>query len=178
MYNEAHHIPYSANTFGCFDPKTLQSFVTLLAQGSKDNHLAVRSLFLEIFHAKRGDMSSWKKALATCTKHLTAIQNVSISIDLYDFSMSSLGRRASDDLEKVGAVWKDCVISSLLSLKKMPLKTATMVISDKEAELDRSCWYGPVYSRWINLEAAYRWTLDEKKERARYVREVLLQSQI
>ena len=156
----------------------LQSFITSLAQGSKDNHLAVRSLFLEINYARWGDVSSWKKAFATCAKQLTAAQNVSIDINWYDFSMIALGRRASADLEKVGAVWKHCLISSLLSLRKMPLKTATIVISDKDAERNREYWYGPAQSRWETFEAAYRWTLDEKKDRARYVREVLLQSQM
>lgn len=73
--------------------------------------------------------------------------------------------------------WKKNIISSVLPLKKLPLKTATMVISDREAELMRDNWYSPpVRLRWIDAEPKYRWTLDEKKERARYVREVLLQS--
>lgn len=81
IYNEAHHIPYSTNTFSCLDPKTLQSFVVSLAQGSKDNHLAVRSLFLEMVSEEYDHFGPWGKALTTCGKHLKALQNVNISMD-------------------------------------------------------------------------------------------------
>ena len=81
MYNEAHHIPYASTTFSCVDPITLQSFVLSLAQGSKDNHLAVRSLFLDMVYAKDDHTSLWKTAVATCARQLTALQHVSISVD-------------------------------------------------------------------------------------------------
>ena len=176
VYNEAHHIPYSANTFGCFNPKTLQSFVTSLAQGSKDNQLAVRSLFLEMDFTVESDMSLWKKAVATCAKRLTALQNVSISIDWGSFYLILASRLSFPDAD----LEKDRLrqmISSILTLKKLPLKTATIVISDREAEHCRDHWCNN-RDFWINQEDKYRWTLDEKKERARYVREVLLRSQM
>ena len=122
------------------------------------------------------DMSLWKKAVATCAKRLTALQNVSISIDWGSFYLILASRLSFPDAD----LEKDRLrqmISSILTLKKLPLKTATIVISDREAEHCRDHWCNN-RDFWINQEAKYRWTLDEKKERARYVREVLLRSQM
>lgn len=176
MYNEAHHVPYSTNSFSSADPKTLQKFVVSLAQGNKGNHQAIRSLFLEIVYAEDHHMTSWKKAIATCAKYLTRLQHVSISIEWHDFFLIKL-QPLGYSLVGAGMRWKEKMISSLLTLKKLPLKTVIMTISDHQAERKRRSWhYMTNLSPWIILEAEFRWTLIEKRERARYVEEILLQS--
>ena len=83
-----------------------------------------------------------------------------------------MGPRNPTEFEKAGNGWDP--IFDVFALKKLPLKTATMIISDHGAEenLRRGVFNGASY--WKNHGAESRWTLDEKKEWARYVREVLL----
>lgn len=174
IYNEAHHIPYSTNTFSCADPETLRSFAIWLARGRTDgNHLAIRSLFLEMIYAESHHEDSWKTAVATCAKQLRALQDVSISIDCRSFYIFYRPMLFSN-LVKDGTRFKKNVILTVLALKKLPLKTATMVIGDQAAERMKDSL---LRSRmWTDSQVKYRWTLDEKRERARYVREVLLLS--
>ena len=165
IYNEAHHVPYSTNTFSCADPITLGTFFKSLAQGNNHNHLAVRSLFIEMVYSRGEDDPVWMKALASCARQLKKLQNVSISIEWHNLGFY-LGPRFSI-LEGRGLRGDDGVISDVLMLRKLPLKTATMVISDQWAD-----------NRWMLtnvLEVTHRWTLEEKKKWAHYVREVLLQ---
>lgn len=120
-------------------------------------------------------MSSWKKAVGTCAKQLTGLQSVSISIEWGNFFLM-LGQTVNLHLVEDGMRWKNNLISSVLTLKKLPLKTATIIISDQKAEQVRHPWDTSSQSAWMIHESDYRWTMDEKKERARYVREILLQS--
>ncbi|KAF6221855.1 hypothetical protein HO133_001823 [Letharia lupina] len=173
IYNEAHHIPHATNTFSCNDPETLQKFVVSLAQGSNDNHLAVRSLFLEMVYETTFE-NSWGRAVSTGAKLLKGLQNISIDVDWCAWHFC-LGPRNQAELRKEGTSWSNNVISHVLALKKLPLKTATMVISDQGTEEQH---IGTTSPYWKNHEAEYRWTLDEKKEWARYAREALLEPKI
>lgn len=169
IYNEAHHVPYSANTFSCATPDTLQSFILSLAQGNHENHLAVRSLFIEMVFKGTIHHNVWRKALGTCAKYLKNLQNVNISFE-WNCCPWMWGARSPADFERKGRGWQSPLMSDILMLKKLPLKFATFVISDEEIGhcLKRmSQW-------WITDEAANRWTLAEKQEWARYVKEIIL----
>ncbi|KAM0799975.1 hypothetical protein BDR22DRAFT_963485 [Usnea florida] len=162
VYNEAHFIPYSTNTFSCHEPGTLQSFVLSIAQGTKNNHLAIRSLFLDMVYNGPDDGSLWKKAIATCVRKLKAIQKVNISIDLRDlYCFPSYGDLTSD-----GKCGRNDLVTTFRGLKKLPLKTATLVISDNEA------WQCDEY--YSNL--LHRYSLDEKRDWVRDLKAYILQS--
>lgn len=83
--------------------------------------------------------------------------SISISINLlvYDHEMVPQQWTLEERL------LKDRVISTILTLKKLPLKTVTITISDDETYTHIS---------------ENRWTLDEKKEWSRCIRDVLLRS--
>ena len=165
MYNEAHHIPYSKNTFSCDDPETLRNFVVSLAQGNHGNHLAVRSLFLEMEVNVLLYGNEWRTAVFTCTKHLKALQNISMSMEWGPWyePIISKGRADWDEQQKRG---RYSVINTVLALKKLPLKTVTIVASDLRGEEEYT----------IHAWLSSRVTLDTKKEWTRYLREKLLQS--
>ena len=166
VYNEAHFIPYSTNTFSCTDPKTLQNFVLSIAQGTKSNHLAIRSLFLDMVYDHSDSKSLWKKAISTCVRKLKALQKVSISIDMRNFySIPSYGDLTSD-----GKCCKNDLVSTMRGLKKLPLKTVTMVISDDEAE-----FYCITYML-TRFWTPYCYSLDQKRKWVRDLREYILQS--
>ena len=110
--------------------------------------MAVRSLFLEMVYKDSINDASWRKAIVACTKQLKMLQNVSISIDWRKWS-SILGPQYRAELEKKGLPGKGSVkgmprignvISDVLTLRKLPLKTATMVISDRGTEEKRQAY--------------------------------------
>lgn len=170
IYNEAHHIPYLTNTFSCDDPKTLRRFVLLLSQGSHENNLAVRSLFLEIVYDVSNPSNAWRSAVVTCVNKLPALQNLRLNVEFGSafYVVYPLRDEEWGEEENFG---KDRVISTVLTFKKLPLKIVTMVISDQRTErILRQL------GLTTTLDANYRWFLQEKKERSRYVRKVLLRS--
>lgn len=169
IYNEAHHVPYSANTFSCDTPDTLQSFVLSLAQGNHENHLAVRSLFIEMIFKDLIYYNVWSKALGTCARCLKNLQNVNISFEWNCWTWM-WGARSPAEFERKGPAWQNSLMSSILVLKKLSLKCATFVISDRKIGegLERRPLWRP------NEEASFRWTLAEKQEWARYVKEIIL----
>lgn len=170
MYNEAHYVPYSANTFSCADPDTLLRFTQSLARGNHGNHLAVRSLFIELLSSSPSRFGSsnhaaWRKALAACANHLTKLNNVNISFE-WMLGSSMHGARTPAEFEaKKGPQWRTPFMSDIFVLGKLPLRSATMVISDAKA-------YEFTY-RWID-PCPDRWTLEEKQAWARYVKEMIL----
>ena len=166
VYNEAHFIPYSANTFSCFGPETLQKFVLSIARGPKGNHLAIRSLFLDMALDNFFWGSLWKKAVSTCVREFKALQKVSISIGLRSWSCL----QSNGDLTSDSKRCSDTLVSAIRGLKRLPLKTATMIISDKEFEKHCNV-YGTTH-----LWTPYRISLDEKRKVACDLRECILQS--
>ncbi|CAD6579065.1 MAG: hypothetical protein ASARMPRED_008943 [Alectoria sarmentosa] len=169
IYNEAHHVPYSANTFSCATQDTLQSFILSLAQGNHENHLAVRSLFIEMVFRGTIHHNIWRKALGTCARYLKNLQKVNISFEWKSW-IWMWGARSPADYERKCPGWQSPLMSDILVLKKLPLKFATFVISDGEIGVGS----GRTPFRWPNEEAANRWTLAEKQEWARYVKEIIL----
>ena len=169
MYNEAHHVPYSANTFACTDSYTLQKFILSISKGSHNNHLAVRSLFLEMLYATLPNPKAtacWRKALKTCVSKCKNVKNVNISLDLRCWYWMQ-GPRSPAALE---ANWQTPFMSDLFVLKRLPLKSATCVIHDAHI-----CNGVSLLTSLINVMAdPSRWTIEEKREWARYVRELIL----
>ena len=163
VYNEAHFIPYLTNTFSCADPRTLQEFVLSTAQGTKSNHLAIRSLFLDMVYDDHDCRSLWKIAISTCVRKLKALHKVSISIDMRTWYFISYGDLTSD-----GKRCRDTLMSTIRGLKRLPLKTVTMVISDYGT--DQYC----IRQGMTYLWTPYRYTLDQKRTWVRDLREYIL----
>ena len=170
MYNEAHYIPYSANTFACADSHTLQSFILSLSKGAHQNHLALRSLLLEMIYATLPITNAdWSKALNTCVSMCKNVENVNIGLEMSCCYWKEVARSPAA-FEAKGPKWQTPFMSDIFVLKKLPLKSATCVIND--ANINRS---GDLITALIHAyEDPTRWTLKEKREWARYVREIIL----
>lgn len=129
--------------------------------------MTVRSLFLEMLYFLDSHIISWGKAVAACAKKLKGLQNISISID-WRYWGWELGPRYHAGTEEETLQWENNVISDILTLKKLPLKTATLVISD--------CGTEELLGQFnAQSQLQYRWTLEEKQKWARYVRQVFLE---
>lgn len=171
MYNEAHSIPYAANTFACADPRTLQSFILSLSIGGHKNHLAIRSLFLDmVFTTLPDDNACWRKALNTCVSKCKNVTNVNISLEMQCWYWMQ-GAHSPAAFEAKGPNWQTPFMSDLFVLKKLPLKNATCVIGDHN--MNRGISLITCLLTLIKEEPT-RWTLEEKREWARYVRELIL----
>ena len=170
MYNEAHHIPYSANTFACADASSLQSFILSLSTGGHKNHLAVRSLFLDmVLSTVPNENACWRKALNTCVSKCKNVRNVNISLGMQCWYWMQ-GARSPAAFEAKGPNWQTPFMSDIFVLKKLPLKNATCVIGD--ADMNRGA---NLITRLLTfMDAPTRWTLEEKREWARYIREIIL----
>ena len=171
MYNEAHYIPYSANTFACADPSSLQSFILSLSVGGHKNNLAVRSLFLDMVSTTlpEDENACWRKALSTCVSKCKNVKNVNISLEMQCWYWMH-GARSPAEFEAKGPNWQTTFISDIFVLKKLPLKSATFVMNDANMNKGVS-----LITCVINLLGELtRWTLEEKREWARYVRELIL----
>ena len=168
MYNEAHHVPYSANTFSCANPPTLQSFILSLTQGSHNNHLAIRSFFFTMTYEDLVETPAyWRKALNTCVNKCKNLQNVNLSLECvwWDWLWQE---GALADFEAKGSYGKTFLLSFLNPLKKLPLKSVTFVFSDARA------YPVDIPETGLEDEDGTRWTLKEKQEWARYVKELIL----
>lgn len=168
MYNEAHYVPYSANTFSCADPETLLRFTQSLARGYHDNHLAVRSLFIDFVYDSDSYLrfpthGAWRKALTACANHFTKLNNVNISFEwIWWYSMCGAPTPAEFEAKERSKWQNNPFMPDIFVLGKLPLKSATMVISDVK-----------VYEG-SNRPNLSRWTLEEKREWARYIKEMIL----
>ena len=170
MYNEAHYIPYSANTFAYADSHTLQSFILSLSKGAHQNHLAVRSLFLEMIYTTLPITNAdWSKALNTCVSKCKNVENVNIGLDMRCWYWKEVARSPAA-FEAKGPRWQTPFMSDILVLKELPLKSATCVINDAEIDKGRSL----IDALLIAYNDPTRWTLEEKRMWARYVREIIL----
>ena len=147
--------------FGC-----AVQFDLSLAQGEFGNHLAVRSLFIEmVFH--RNDFNvSWRNALNACAENLQNI-NISFEWECYGYIY---GARSPAEYGSIGPNWRNTLMSDMFVLGKVPLQSATLVISDTKVGQDDDL----LHLYLFNPENARRWTLDEKQDWARYVREYIL----
>ena len=166
IYNEAHHIPYSANTLSFNNPRVLQSFVLSIASGNSGNHLAVRSLSIEVCPWFFFEDPRWTSAVITCAKQLKALQKLNIEIH-FDTWKSWPESPAQWDEPRNHR--KD-IFSSLAALRRLPLRIVTIIISDDHCEPSLD----PL--SFTDLSRMDRWTLNKKKVWAHYIRGILLGS--
>ena len=110
--------------------------------------------------------SLWKEAISYCVRKLKALQKVSISLEFRNYhslpfygDSTSIGKSRGNDL-----------VSTICGLKRLPLKTAAIVISDEKAEQD--CIRHEMMDFWTHE----RYSLDQKRKWARDLEKIILQS--
>ena len=164
LYNEAKYIPYSTNTFGFRSPEVLHNFISLTLLHGTEHPLAIRSIMIEPRRVCHQSDCEWEETLALTRRHFTKIEKLYVSFEQ--------GRANAEDITSEQP-WLDSrfkkMKAAVLQLDKLPIKHVTVVVDDLTAYE----WLEAGAS--LMLDLVWRWTLAEKQEWARDVKEKLLQ---
>ena len=155
MYLEARSVHYTNNTFAIYCNDILERFAK--ARFQNQQHLAIRSLYLDVSIIHRFNIDSWSvsisKAILRRFKslrylHLTLVQLYCIcTVEGCGYEGSKMTERQAKMFTKLG---------------KLPLKNATMIVNDSD------------FGLWGGDRTEQRWTMKEKQEFSKKIREALL----
>ena len=165
IYLEANIVPYTKNTFAINCNLVLERFAK--ARLRNKQHLAIRSLYLDVSIVHSSSIDAWSKsmdkAILKCLRsvrclHLNLVQAYcACSIDLFGYEGFETTIRQ---------------MRMFTRLAKLPLKEATLVIDDS------SFWvtFSPDFHTvdYEVMEQEYRWTLEQKQNFSKNVRYTLL----
>ncbi len=164
VYLESQFVPYYANTFSFYSAGLLRQFCCQIPWRYKK---VIRSLHMELKISVRGneDTEDWNRAFRTMTNSLKYLQRLHISMEL----VSSVVWYCHAD--RVPA--EKSMLSHILQAGKLDLNVVTVVLWDSHFrdEWSRMQWFEDVENEYERLE---RWTLAQKQEWSRYVRNALL----
>ncbi|KAK3171946.1 hypothetical protein OEA41_004030 [Lepraria neglecta] len=170
LYNEAKYIPYSTNTFGFRSPEVLHNFISLTLLHGTDHALAIRSIMIEPQRVRHQRDCEWEEPLALTRRHFTNIEKLHVNFeqDRAKFEDIILEKPWLGGNIAAHSQYKK-MKAAVLQLDKLPIKHVTVIVDDWRAyerlEMDAH----------FMLEKGWRWTLAEKQEWARDVKEKLLQ---
>lgn len=159
IYLEAKLVPYYANTFSFGSAISLSKFCRLVPEGCRS---VIRNLHvdLQIFLDEYYTTQDWLMAFESVTASLKALQRLFITIEL----LPRQGFLRPEYLPGVERSW----MSHFLQAGKLNLKVATVVLFDSHFTHDWSDY--EIETR----ETRERWTLAQKQEWSRYLRNALL----
>ena len=161
VYFEANMVPYTNNTFaiGCND--ILERFARARSQNKQN--LLVRSLYLYFSIAHGTDVAAWSHSVHNAVlKRLTSVRCLNLTLGQFycPCSMDMCGYEGTEMTERQRNMLK--------KFSKLPLREATLVIDD-EIFLSHRGW-----DHYAELEQEYRWTLKQKQDFSKEIREALL----
>lgn len=152
VYNEARLVPISRNTFAFEDPHLLRRFIDSI---SSIHRRAFRSVQLDMMLDSARIERAWNSAVFfVLVPHLRNLRNVDICIDLDDYHTLLPDDRHIDPQD---SAW----MSDFLCLRHLPLKSATVIIRDKDSS----------YTVWRDNT---RWTLTQKQRWATFIKNRIL----
>ena len=163
IYGEAKYFPYSTNTFSFIQPGVIKEFTVWLERTSAGYNKAIRSMHIEFVIACFNDEKRWESSIKNLARRLPNVENVNLSLD----QRYILNGCRNPTLFEYGR--GNRMRSILLSLRTLPIKRATFEITDARGLRESQWSIVPEY------EQMFRWTLDEKRVWARYVKEALCQ---
>lgn len=173
IYSEAEHVAYSANTFSFDRPEVLILFQEWLKKENPRQILALRNLHLHIFFEIGIDGRLWNDAIVRSARQLRDLQRIHISIDQGHREVQKVLVPYVHGLVFIDSFRLDLLFVNLENFGMLPLKTATCVVSDKGIEerwqLNR---LGTIF--FHAYERIYRWTLGQKRARAKSLTEAIL----
>ena len=164
IYLEANKVPYTNNTFGVYCHDVLERFVK--ARYPNDQHLAIRSLYLEVSITHASSIYAWSDTISkTVLRRLRTVRCLYLTLtQIYCIcSVENCGYEGSEMTRRQGMMFK--------KLAKLPLKVVTLVVDDSGflmwAELEEAP------DRYEELEQN-RWTMKQKQDFSKEVRGALL----
>ena len=188
VHREAKHIPFSTNTFSFHTGELLHTFLGLemplgpsqsfLTRNflSRNHHLAVCRIHLDIDFYHIADAECWSKIIPRIAEVLPNVWNINISFD-QGAEYPYYNETGQPNVAREDAALWEALMQSLLGLASLPLRSATFDISDRDIEQRWSTKRLPKGPEsYATAERLYRWTLAEKQSRAKAVKEAILKS--
>ena len=167
LYEEANHLLWTTNTFSFEDPQTFSKFFGSLNPAQKRNLTSIHisadigglgSYYnISAYQRARWDSDYWGKGLKISNlKMLRGVQTLHLCIN-QGFQCLTRGY-GNQSPEKVIELAQEADMDSILRLRALPLKHATVIVSDDAEKLKHT---GGM---------AHRWTVIKKNEYAERVR--------
>lgn len=162
MYHDVKNLLYSANTFEFSDAHLIGPFILRL---DEVNHrsLAVRSVhLLNVYVSNRNEERRWNNGFCALAEKLKNLRHIRIVVDERIWTDRwAITRRQSP------AHGKAPFLGSLLELKKLPLKTVELTVTERR-----------LTDRWGRIvhENGYTWTVAQKREWAQKMKLAILGS--
>lgn len=164
MYLESQFVPYYANTFSFSYARMLGHFCRQIPGRYKT---VIRSLHVELKITVGGkeDTEDWNMDFQIATTSLKCLQRLYISMELFS---SELWPCPKDQIPA-----EKSMLCHILEAGKLDLKVATVILWDSHIkdEWFRMQWSKHEEKKYERLE---RWTLAQKQEWSRYLRNALL----
>lgn len=159
VYLESNAVLYYANTFSFSSADALSKFCCLIRKRYKP---MIRSLHVRLIACGSGLYveQDWHKAFGSVAKSLIGLRRLHITMELVP---SERGAVTSGQVLAV-----ESILSDILQVGKLGLKSATVVLSDSHFMHD----YAEFYTDEREMDE--RWTLTQKQEWSRYLRYALL----
>lgn len=129
MYHDARNVFYSANEFDFYDPKLLGLFMRRLNNISHCS-LAMRNVHLYVRVSNKNQEREWDNTFRALAEDLKNLRHISIDVDdcIWNGRYASYTRRYSP------AHGKEPFLRGLLELKRLPLKTVELVVTERILE--------------------------------------------
>lgn len=165
VYLEANTVHYTNNTYAFSCNDILERFARARFQNKQN--LAIRSLYLYVGVTHGSDVNAWSDSIDKAVlKRLTSVRCLYLKLgQLYcPCSIDGCGYEGSEMTERQGNLFK--------KLGKLPLKEATMVIDDEMFMQPLSPLHG--WTHYHQLEQRYRWTMKQKQDFSKDVKDLLL----
>ena len=164
IYLEANTVPYSHNTFAINCNDILERFARNRCQNKQN--LAIRSLYLNISVSHGSSVNAWSDSINKAVlKRLNNVQRLNLTLgQLYCMcSVELCGYEGSEMTERQAKMFKN--------FSKLPLKKATLLIDDGMFLIHLDHHHSLDHHE---MEQKYRWTMKQKQEFSKDVRDVML----
>lgn len=138
--------------------------MTRLQQGQSQNHIAMRELHLKISPTSDADEIAWRKVLFLAAGRFKNLNRVYILLE-HITSQERFGCKTPQQWETNLPGYQNRAMEAILGLKRLPIVHVTFTIDDHIMERTTNAYERSPFSRW---------TLEEKREWARYVKGKLL----
>ena len=155
MYLEARSVHYTNNTFAIFCNDILERFAK--ARFQNQQHFAIRSLYLDVSIIHSSNIDAWSVSISKAVlRRFKSVRYLHLNmVQLYCACTAEVcGYEGSEMTERQAKMFK--------KLSKLPLKKATMIIDDSD------------FGLWGADKTEQRWTMKEKQEFSKKIREALL----
>ena len=154
MYLEARSVHYTNNTYAIFCHDILERFAK--ARFQNQQHLAIRSLYLDISIVHPSNIDAWSVSISKAIlRRFKSVHSLHLNmVQLYCACTIEVCGYGSEMTERQAKMFK--------KFGKLPLKKATMIIDDSD------------FGLWGTNKADQRWTIEEKQDFSKKIRQALL----